>query len=128
MGRRTWESKEVGQKPSPRRLTVVVSRGPLEVPEGVLAARSLTEALYKVGAHDDIERVLVVGGAQLFRDAIEHPRLRFAYHTRIAQTFECGAHLPSLEHLVPDASWTSEASGHREDAGVAYTIERLKRA
>lgn len=128
MGRRTWEAKRAGQKPSPRHLTVVVSRGSPQVPEGVLAARSLTEALYKAGRHDDVERVLVVGGAQLYRDALEHPRLCFAYLTRIAQTFECDAHLPSLEHLVPDAGWTSEAAGHHEDAGLEYTIERLKRS
>jgi hypothetical protein len=29
---------------------------------------------------------------------------------------------------VRDDGWTSEASGHHEDAGVEYTIERLKRA
>ncbi|HWO22523.1 MAG TPA: dihydrofolate reductase [Kofleriaceae bacterium] len=127
MGRRTWETKEVGQKPSPRRLSVVVSRKSLEVPEGVITARSLTEALYRASVHEDIDRVLVVGGAQLFRDALAHPRLRFAYLTRIAQTFECDAHLPGLEHLVPDAAWTSEAAGHHEDMGFEYTIERLKR-
>jgi dihydrofolate reductase len=128
MGRRTWESKEVGGRPLPRRLTIVVSRGPLEVPEGVLAARSLTEALYRAGGQDDVEHVFVVGGAQLYRDAIEHPRLRFAYLTRIAQTFDCDTHIPSLDHLVRDAAWTSEASGHHEDAGIEYTIERLRRA
>ena len=128
MGRRTWESKEMGGRPLPRRLTIVVSRGPLEVPEGVLVGRSLTEALYKAGRHDDIERVFVVGGAQLYRDALEHPRLRFAYLTRPAQTFECDAYIPSLDHLVRDDAWASEASGHHEDAGVEYTIERLKRA
>lgn len=47
--------------------------------------------------------------------------------TRIAQTFECDAHLPGLAHLVSDASWTGEASGHHEDAGVEYTIQRLRR-
>lgn len=127
MGRKTWEAKSAGQKPSPRRLTVVVSSGSLELPDGVLAARSLTEALYKAGRHDDVERVLVVGGAQLYRDALDHPRLRFAYLTRIAQTFECDAHLPGLAHLVSDAGWTGEASGHHEDAGVEYTIQRLRR-
>jgi dihydrofolate reductase len=127
MGRRTWESKQAGQKPSPRRLTVIVSRGSLEVPEGVIAARSLTEALYRAGTHEDVERVLVMGGAQLFRDALDHPRLRFVYVTRLAQTFECDAHLPGLEPLVPDAGWTSETAGHHEDAGLEYTIERLKR-
>lgn len=128
MGRRTWESKEVGGKPLSRRLNIVVSRGHLELPDGVLAARSLTEALYKAGRQDGIDRVLVVGGAQLYRDALAHPRLRFAYLTRIAQTFECDTHIPSLEHFEVDASWTGEACGHHEDAGIAYTIERWKRA
>jgi dihydrofolate reductase len=95
---------------------------------GVLAARSLTEALYRAGRHDDVAHVFVLGGAQLYREAIEHPRFRFAYLTRIAQTFECDSHIPSLDHLVRDDGWTSEASGHHEDAGVEYTIERLKRA
>jgi dihydrofolate reductase len=105
----------------------VVSRGRITLPDGVIAARSLTEALYKVGDHADIERVLVLGGAQLYRDALAHPRLRFAYLTRIAQAFECDAHIPSLDHLVRDTAWTGDASGHHEDAGIAYTIERLKR-
>jgi dihydrofolate reductase len=128
MGRRTWESKEVGSRPLPRRLNIVVSRGYLELPDGVLAARSLTEALYKAGRQDDVDRVLVVGGAQLYRDALEHPRLRFVYLTRIAQTFECETHIPSLDQLVRDDSSTSDASGCHEDAGIAYTIERLRRA
>ncbi len=128
MGRRTWESKEVGGKPLPRRLTIVVSRGALELPEGVLAARSLTEALYRAGRDADVDNVFVLGGAQLYLDALEHPRLRFAYLTRIAQPFECDTHIPSLDHLVPDPGWTSEAAGHHEDAGIAYTIERRRRA
>ena len=128
MGRRTWESKEVGGRPPPRRLSIVVSRSRRELPDGVLAARSLTEALYQAGRHDDVERVLVLGGAELYRDALAHPRLRFAYLTRIEETFECDAHIPNLDHLVHDAGWTGEASGHHEDAGIAYTIERLRRA
>jgi dihydrofolate reductase len=84
MGRRTWESKEVGGKPLPRRLTIVVSRGALELPDGVLAARSLTEALYRAGRDADVDNVFVLGGAQLYRDALEHPRLRVPHAHRTA--------------------------------------------
>src|SRR5512138_1400067 len=45
MGRKTWESKEVGRAPLPNRLNVVVSHGAYEVPEGVVAVRTLDEAL-----------------------------------------------------------------------------------
>lgn len=128
MGRRTWESREVGGKAPPRRLSIVVSQRQLALPAGVLAARSLADALYQAGRRADVERVLVLGGAQLYRDALAHPRLRFAYLTRIAQVFDCDTHIPSLDDLAPDPTWTGEAAGHHEDAGIAYTIERLRRA
>lgn len=127
MGRRTWEANEAGKKPQHRRLVIVVSRGSLALPDGVIAARSLTEALYRAGRDSDVERVFVLGGAQLYRDALDHPRFRFAYLTRIAQEFECDAHLPGLEQLVRDDGWTSEHAGRHEDAGFEYRIERLGR-
>jgi dihydrofolate reductase len=57
----------------------VVSRGSLALHDGVISARSLTEALYRAGRDSDVERVLVLGGAQLYRDALDH--LAFASHT-----------------------------------------------
>jgi dihydrofolate reductase/thymidylate synthase len=45
MGRKTWQSKEVAERALPDRLNVVVSRSELAVPAGVIAARSLDEAL-----------------------------------------------------------------------------------
>src|ERR1700734_3445652 len=49
MGRRTWESKEIAGKPLPRRLNIVVSRHAIVVPEGVVAATTLDDALDKRG-------------------------------------------------------------------------------
>ena len=63
MGRKTWESAEVAGKPLPRRLNIVVSRGELTLPEGVVGARSLNEALAVDREHDRVESVFVVGGA-----------------------------------------------------------------
>jgi dihydrofolate reductase len=46
MGRKTWQSTEMGGKPLPRRLNVVITRTPsLSVPEGVVVAGSLDAAL-----------------------------------------------------------------------------------
>src|SRR5690606_664926 len=67
MGRKTWQSKEVGERALPDRVNVVVSRSDLAVPPGVIAARSLDEAL----AVRDVETVFVVGGAILLIEAIE---------------------------------------------------------
>ena len=121
MGRKTWESKEVEKKPLPKRLNVIVSRGTLEVPEGVVAARSLDEAL----AVTDVETIFVVGGAHLFQEALVHPQLRWVYLTRVLGRFDCDVRMPPVEEprFYRDATWAGEASG--EDNGVAYRIERL---
>jgi len=77
MGRRTWES--IG-KPLPGRTTVVVSRGGVEVPEGVLTAGSLAEATALAAARGDDE-AFVAGGAELYRRAL--PRADRLYLTRV---------------------------------------------
>src|SRR5687768_16704796 len=58
MGRKTFES--VG-KPLPGRQTVVVTRDPAFVPNGVALARSVDEALGKAG---DEEEIFIAGGGE----------------------------------------------------------------
>jgi dihydrofolate reductase len=121
MGRRTWESAEVAGRPLPRRLNVVISRHTLTVPEGVIAAPSLDDAL---AAAAGVATTFVVGGAQVFREAIDHPALRYIYLTRVDGAFGTDTHLPDLDArgFVVDA-WAGACEG--EDAGVRYRIERL---
>lgn len=63
MGRRTFES--IG-KPLPGRTNVVVSRGRPDLPEGVLLAGSLDEALEQIGGNT----AMVIGGGEIFRQAL----------------------------------------------------------
>ena len=123
MGRKTWESKEVGGKPLPKRLNVVVSRSTdLVVPDGVVVAASLDHAL----AVRDVETLFVVGGAGLFQTALEHAGLRWVYLTRVEGRFECDVRMPDLDArgFIRDV-WDGEHDG--EDSGVPYHIERLHR-
>lgn len=121
MGRKTWESKEVAGKPLPNRVNVVVTRGALDVPAGVIVAHGLDDAL----AVADVETVFVVGGAGVIRDAIERADLRFVYLTRIDQRFDCDVRMPDLDArgFVRDA-WEGEREA--EEFEVRYRIERLR--
>lgn len=123
MGRRTWDSAEVAGRPLPRRLNIVISRGAPVVPEGVIAVRSLDEAL-AAATTAGVAATFVVGGAQIFREAFEHRALRYVYLTRIDGAFDTDAKLPDLDArgFVTDA-WEGACSG--EDGGVRYRIERL---
>ena len=122
MGRKTWESKEVAGKPLPNRLNVVVTRGQLTVPAGVVVAHSADEAL----AIDTVETIFVTGGAGLLRDVIDRADLRYVYLTRIEQAFDCEVKMPNLDALgfIRDA-WDGERKAEEYD--VRYRIERLKR-
>jgi len=122
MGRKTWQSKEVAERPLPDRLNVVVSRGALEVPPGALAVRSLDEALAVPG----VETVFVVGGAILLVDALEHPELRYVYLTRIEERYACDVRMPDLDARgFVKVEWEGEQVS--EEHGVRYRIERLLR-
>ena len=121
MGRRTWESREVGARPLPNRVNVVVSRSTLIVPEGVVAARTLDDAIAVSG----VESIFVIGGAQIFREAFTHPALRFVYLTRVEGRFGCDAAIPDLDRsgfrIDP---WDGERA-YLEN-GLRYQIERLR--
>ena len=121
MGRKTWESKEVAGKPLPNRLNVVVSRSPYSVPPGVIAARTIDEAL----SVDGVETIFVVGGAVLICAVIERSDLRYVYLTRIEQRYDCDTRMPNLDArgFVHD-TWDGERTGEEYD--VRYRIARLK--
>lgn len=123
MGRKTWQSKEVDGKPLPNRINVVVTRGELAVPAGVIVAHTLDEAV----AVPDAETVFVVGGTGVLRDAIERADLRYVYLTRIYQRFDCDVWMPDLDArgFVRD-EWEGEREA--EEFEVRYRIERLRRA
>lgn len=63
MGRRTFES--IG-KPLPGRTNIVISRSRPELPDGVGLAAGLNEAIALAGAG----RVMVIGGGQIYREAL----------------------------------------------------------
>lgn len=127
MGRKTWESAEVAGRPLPRRLNLVISRRTdLAVPDGVVAATSLDDALAAAAAAPDVAETFVVGGAQIFRIALDHPALRYVYLTRVDGQFACDTQLPDLDALgFAAVAWDGAQDG--EDNGVHYRIERLAR-
>lgn len=125
MGRKTWESAEVGGKPLPKRVNIVVTRRTdLVVPDGVLVAPSL-EAAVAAARAPAIEGTFVVGGAEIYRAAFAHRGLRWIYLTRVLSRFACDAYIPDLDREFERDDWAGEQE--LEDGGVAYRIERLRR-
>jgi dihydrofolate reductase len=110
MGRRTYES--IGH-PLPGRTTIVVTRTPGFDPgaDGVILAGSVTAAVAAAEAVD--EQVFVVGGAQVYADAL-------ALADRLELTWVDAA--PEGDAFFPEVDWSRWRELHRDDGdGVAYT-------
>lgn len=122
MGRRTWDSLTPRYQPLSGRLNVVVSRGTPALPDGVLLAASLDDAIEAATAAD-VETIHLVGGGQLYAQAVVHPGCHVIYYTRIAARFEVDTHIPPFE----DDFVLEEQDPPRTDGGVTYTIERWRR-
>lgn len=125
MGRKTWESIPAKRRPLPGRLNVVLSRGfgggdrdddaenssaaanggsgprTAAAPQqalgpGVLAADSFAAALELVRGR--VERVFVIGGGQVYAEALQHPACAAVHLTRVEQEFDdCDTYMPPLD-------------------------------
>ncbi len=122
MGRRTWDSVPERYRPLPNRLNVVISRHPPTLPDGVLGATSLDGALLAATAAGAAQ-LFVVGGGQIYRDAVDDPRCAALYLTRLDGEFGCDTHFPAWESTFTLATTLSR----HVDEAVPYVIERWVR-
>ncbi|GAB3568627.1 dihydrofolate reductase [Spelaeicoccus albus] len=124
MGRRTWESFPDRFRPLPGRRNIVITRTAAEAVNaaGGEAAGSLDDALRLTGAED----VWVLGGAELFREAL--PRADRVLVTEIDTSVEGDTFAP-----VIGAEWTvvrvDPGDGwHASKTGLKYRILDYARA
>jgi len=122
MGRKTFEA--IG-RPLPGRRNIVVSRRSGFAPAGVETAGSLADALALAG---DAEEVMVIGGGELYREAL--PLARRLYLTRIHAAIEGDTRFPELD----PADWRETGreerpADERNDHALSFvTLERRDRA
>eukprot|EP00960_Hanusia_phi_P077726 768733-Hanusia_phi.AAC.8 len=97
MGRKTWESIPASFRPLSGRLNIVLSRSPegMNVPEGVVLSKSLEEAIQVVDSREDVSQCFVIGGGELYREAMSSDRLCKIFRTLVHGEFECDTFIPS---------------------------------
>jgi dihydrofolate reductase len=101
MGRKTWDS--LG-RPLPGRLNLVVSRQPGLRLEGAEVFASLDEAIARANAwakEQGVQELMLIGGAQLYAQALEQGRVDRLYLTRVALQPEGDAWFPAFD----EAQW-----------------------
>jgi dihydrofolate reductase/thymidylate synthase len=111
MGRKTWKS--MGERPLRNRINIVVSRFPSYDSEGPFWAQSLDEAL-QVAKDLEVESVFVIGGAQLIREAYDHPCCKTIYWTKIKKDYECDVFVPMIPFQFHCVSVENAQNGQNE--------------
>jgi dihydrofolate reductase/thymidylate synthase len=67
--------------------------------------------------------LFVIGGGELYRQALEHPACEEIVFTRVHAKFDCDTALPDFR-----AHFTlHDSDGPHQENGVRYTFERWRR-
>ena len=99
MGRKTWDSLPLKFRPLPGRVNLVLSRQEgLALPDEVIHAKTLDESLSRLSSAA-IENVFVIGGAEVYAQAITHPSCQKIHVTHVAGDFACDAFFPAISRV-----------------------------
>lgn len=108
MGRKTWESIPPRFRPLQGRRNIVLTRQTnIEVPDDVVVAASLDQA---AECSADCDRVFVIGGAQIYQQAIDEGFVNSVVFTEVANLpddTKFDAFFPELK----DSEWVCEEFG-----------------
>lgn len=123
MGRKTWESLPI--KPLPNRTNIVVTRdSSFSLPGGRLVrlARSLEEAVEIAKKEKGNEEIFIVGGGQIYKEAIEKKLVDKLYLTIIDAEKNADTFFPDYSEFKKVIFEESH-----EDGGYKYRFLDLER-
>lgn len=120
MGRKTWESLPPKSRPLPNRLNIVLTRQNYELPSDVLKAASLDETLEVLSQRSDLHEIFVIGGANVYEQAIQHPSCHKIYLTEVLGNFECDTFFPAIPQHFTKIS--SSEIYHENDLGYRFLV------
>lgn len=111
MGRKTFESilDQLGQ-PLPGRTNIVVTRSDAKY-EGARSAHSLEEAIM-LAKQEEGDEVMIIGGAQIYEEAIRQGLIDKLYLTRVHQTPEGDATFPEIDETQWNVSERERHDGY----------------
>ena len=113
MGRLTYESIPEKFRPLPGRLNVVLTRDTTkEDTESTVYKSSLQEALDYCYANASVEKVFVIGGGQVYKEALFHPDCSELLVTLVGGVFECDS---SMEFYLENYVMSDQSQEFKEN-------------
>ena len=121
MGRKTFES--IGRI-LPDRTNIIVSRNASEIknPDGIIIVNSLEEAIDFAKSSPASEEIFIIGGGQIFAEAMKKNLVDRLYLTVIEGNFDCDTFFPDYSDFTKVISQEDGQSGEFKFKFV--TLER----
>ena len=124
MGRKTWESLPEKFRPLPNRINVVLTRNAeLVLPDGVYQYDSFSKLISELKVIPNIERAFIIGGEQIFKEAINYSECEEVFLTKINETFDCDTFFPDIDRNFEE----TEKLGGGQSSDFTYEFLRLLR-
>jgi dihydrofolate reductase len=128
MGRKTWESIPNKFRPLPQRTNVVISKSATVEGAGddVVVSNSISSALSTLttrvnqGKSAPVGRVFVIGGAAIYKQALEMEQAKTILLTRVEGEWDCDTDFPVDVEVEPQ--WTRKSKDEL-DAFVNESVE-----
>ena len=76
---------------------------------------------------ESVERIMVIGGSQIYEEALKHPNLSTVYLTDILTDFVCDTFLELNEEEFEDVEDPSIPRDIQEENGIQYRYRKLER-
>ncbi len=114
MGRKTWESISENFRPLKGRKNIVLTSVNDYIAEGAIVSPSLDAALQL--ADDKIEKTFILGGGQVFNEAISHPDLTGIYLTKVHAQYDCDTFFPKISESFSNV----KKIGSDEEEGTKF--------
>lgn len=139
MGRKTWDSIPDSRRPLKDRDNIVLTRSTNPLP---FAVDSFDKAVQVIQSTPNPRRAFVIGGAEIYREALERRETKRILFTRILSDFACDTYFPiTLDDMgtaagwrrTPKAdldAWTGEIipEGVQEENDTRYIFEMWEKA
>lgn len=98
MGRKTWES--LNKKPLKGRINIVVSNTlQKDTKKNILIFSNLTESInfIKNNYQNEVENVFIIGGSELYKEALNNNICNKLYITKIESEYKCDVFFPNID-------------------------------
>lgn len=129
MGRKTWESIPQNFRPLKNRLNIVLTRQPRDLSSVVIQSPSLEAALQTLSEpplNSSVENVFVIGGSEVYREALLDKNCAVLHVTKIEGIFECDRHFPAIPESFRVYAATSPIRDPASKTRYAFLVYRQK--